>query len=474
MVEQEITFAALWFLRVSIIYFLYANFVYLVLLIISTFIIRRKQRTDPLLMSLIRKANLFAPPISIIAPAYNEEKTIVESIKSFLTLDYPEHELIVVNDGSKDRTMDVLQKEFELYPREIERDRGLSNTKIRGVYGARFHPNLFVIDKENGGKADSLNMGMEFSQHNHVCCVDSDSLLESEALVRVVIPFVEDPNTVASGGVVRVANGGTVRGGRIEGLKLPWNPIVLFQIVEYLRSFLCGRVGWNALNSTLIISGAFGLFRKDAVKLVGGYRTDSLGEDMELIVQLHEYYRKHKEPYRVVFLAEPVCWTEVPDRYRVLYRQRSRWQRGLADVLRRHRHMIFNPRFGAVGWIALPYFLTVELFGAVIEVVAYFCLAILMFTGKGDFSTLVLFWVVGIAYSVFMSVGTLILEERFFSKYPRLRSLTVLLIFGFLESFGWRQLMSLIRLLGLYSYIRGNREWGKMDRRGFGGVTPAA
>jgi cellulose synthase/poly-beta-1,6-N-acetylglucosamine synthase-like glycosyltransferase len=272
----------------------------------------------------------WAPPITLIAPAYNEEATCVESVRSLLTLEYPEFEILVVNDGSSDRTLERLIEAFHLTegPRVPTAD--LEGEEVRTVLRSRRHPNLWVIDKKNGGKADALNVGLNFCQTPLFCAMDADSLIEPQALIRIVRPFLEDATTVAAGGVLRIANGCRVSEGRVVDVRLPRSLLARLQVLEYLRAFLVARMGWDALNATLVISGAFGIFRRDTVTDAGGYRTDTVGEDMELVVRLHRHCREKGIPYRIYFVPDPVAWTECPESLATLSRQRDRWQRGLA------------------------------------------------------------------------------------------------------------------------------------------------
>lgn len=254
-----------------------------------------------------------APPVSVLVPAFNEQLTVVSTVRALLGLNYSHHEVVVVNDGSTDHTLARLVAEFSLVPfPEAYRVR-LVTQRIRTVYRSTTHPNLRVIDKENGGKSDALNAGINAARYPLFCAVDADSVLQRESLARAVRPFLEDASTVAVGGTVRLANGCTIVDGFVEKVGLPRNPLALLQVVEYLRSFLFGRLGWSPFNALMVISGAFGVFRKDVVLDAGGYRTDTVGEDMELVMRLHRHCRAAGRRYRIVFIADPICWTEAPE-----------------------------------------------------------------------------------------------------------------------------------------------------------------
>lgn len=298
--------------------------------------------------------------------------------------------------------------------------------------------------------------------------MDSDSLLEKDALSKVAAPFLDrSSEVIASGGTVRIANGSKVKFGRVDKVNLPKNFLVLMQIIEYTRAFLCGRIGWNVFNSTLVISGAFGLFSKKAVKIVGGYTPGCIGEDMELVIRLHRHYRAAKKPYSIVFVPDPVCWTEAPADIATLGKQRDRWQRGLADTLFRHRNMFLNPKYGFIGWVAFPYFLIVELLGPLIEVAAISLVIFSLFYSQIDHLLLISFFVASVLYGAILSVGSLIIEEIYFSKYDRIRHFVTLFASGIAESILYRPLTTYWRLRGLFKYLQGDHTWGQMKRAGF-------
>jgi len=334
------------------------------------------------------------------------------------------------------------------------------------VFGSRKYPNLIVVDKENGRKADALNAGVNVSRKDLICAVDSDSLLESDVLRRMIMAFTEDQEIVAVGGVVRVANGCKFRHGVVESIRTPKSYFGRVQAVEYLRAFLFGRVGWDYLNSLLIISGAFGVFDRKAVIRAGGYMHDTVGEDMELVVRLHRYYKEQNIPYRVRFLPEPVCWTEVPEDWKTLGRQRDRWHRGLADTLSRHRKMIFNPKYGRLGMVAMPFFLIVELLAPVVEIFGYLVFTLSFILGVINLTFFLLFLTVAILLGVIMSVLAVLIEELTFRRYDKMKDVAILIIYAFLENFGYRQLYAWWRFKGLINYMKGDLQWGEMKREG--------
>jgi cellulose synthase/poly-beta-1,6-N-acetylglucosamine synthase-like glycosyltransferase len=416
------------------------------------------------------------PPITLIAPAYNEARTCVESTRSLLTLRYSDVEVLVVNDGSSDETLLRLQEAFALEPAYRLPVGEIPTAAVRGVYRSRHHAKLWVIDKVNGGKADTLNAGLNYCRTPIFCAIDADSLLEREALTRIVRPFVEDARTIAAGGIIRIVNGCTVEEGAVTRVALPRELVPRFQVLEYLRAFLAGRMGWHELEATLIISGAFGVFRRDMVIAVGGYATDTVGEDMELVVRLHRYCREQKIDYTIGFIPDPVAWTECPTTLRVLARQRDRWQRGLIETLWRHRIMLLNPRYGRIGTLAFPYFTFLEMLSPVLEVVGYVTFLIAALLGRLSLVYGVAFLTLAIGLGIGLSITAVALEELGFRRYPRRRDLYQLLWLAVAENFGYRQLTMIWRLRGIISVLRRRKSWGRMERRGFGpaGAPPAA
>ena len=412
-------------------------------------------------------SSAWAPPITLIAPAYNEEATCVESVRSLLTLEYPEYDILVVNDGSTDGTVDRLTKAFNLHPAHRVPTAALDASEIRQILRSRRHPNLWVIDKENGGKADALNAGLNHCQTPLFCAMDADSLIEPEALIRIVRPFLEDATTIAAGGVLRIANGCTVNQGRVIDVRLPTNFLAQLQVLEYLRAFLAGRMGWDALDATLVISGAFGIFKREVVVSAGGYATDTVGEDMELVVRLHRYCRENKIPYRIHFVPDPVAWTECPESLAELSRQRDRWQRGLFQSLTRHRVMLFNPKYGRAGMIAYPYFFFLEMMGPVIELLGYVSFTVTILAGRAEWPFVFAFLAVAIILGGALSLSAVALEELSFRRYPRMKDLLQLFALALWENFGYRQLSAWWRLKGTISALRGVEGWGHMTRKGF-------
>lgn len=409
--------------------------------------------TDPDLM----------PPVSIVIPAYNEESTIVASVLSVLQLTYPNFEVVVVNDGSRDGTLAALAAAFHLESYgEAYRDR-VRTAEVRGFYVSRRYRNLRVVDKENGGRADAINVGVNAARYPLFCTIDADSLLQRESIERVVMPFIEDGRVIASGGTIRIANGCEVRDGFIERLGMPSRPLVIFQVMEYLRAFLFGRVGWASFNGLLVLSGAFGLFRKEMVIAAGGFRTDTLGEDMELVIRLHRTMRKRRQPYRIAYVPDPICFTEAPEAWKDLGTQRVRWQRGLGESLQMNRGLVGR---GGVGLFSYPFHVVFELFGPFVEVLGYVLSIVGFATGAISGRAFVAFLFVSFGLGLAYSASALVLEELSFHVYPGLRELGILMAAAVAENFGYRQANSWWRLVGTVKHVRGSTaSWGEIERR---------
>lgn len=414
-----------------------------------------------------------APRLSMLAPAFNEESTVVESVRALLTLRYPDLEVVLINDGSSDATVEVLEREFDLAPIHPVYRRRMQHQPIRAIYRSRQKPSLVVVDKHNGGKADALNAGLNVASGELVCAMDADTLIEPDGLLRMVRPFLYRDDVVAVGATIRVANSCVVRRGRVVAARVPRRPLPGVQVVEYLRAFLFGRCGWNLLGGNLIVSGAFGLFVRDAVIQAGGYANDTVGEDMELVARLRRRGHEDGGPRRVEFIPDPVAWTEVPETLRVLARQRDRWHRGLADVLWRHRAVALRPRYGSLGMIAYPLFVLTDLMPPVLEIAGLAAAVAGVAIGALDPAFLLAFTLAAYGYGIVLNAATLLLEELTFARYRTVRDRLLLFAWMALENVGFRQLRSLWAVRGLVKYLRGDRQWGTMTRKGFAAAEAA-
>lgn len=450
-----------------LVYFLVVNGWYLVLLVSAGLEMRKHSLLSRGQARWKMLGSRVVPGISMLAPAYNEAATIGESVRALLALYYPNLEVVVVNDGSKDETMAVLIDQFDLAPIHPIFPRRVSSAEVVALYRSRTHPNLVVVDKRNGGKADALNAGLNLATGDLVCAIDADTLIEADALIRMVRPFIDDDRVIAAGGTIRIANASRVENGRVVDTRVPRRALPGFQVVEYLRAFLFGRLGWNRLGGNLIISGAFGLFRRDLMLAAGGYLHDTVGEDMELVLRLRRIGYEQGGAHRVDFIPDPVAWTEAPSSFRVLARQRDRWQRGLADVLWRHRGLFLNPKYGRMGTIVYPYFVVNEMLAPVVEFVGFVGLILGLIVGAINWPFAILFFLTAYGLGALLTLTALVLEEMNFHRYHTFSDRVMLVVWALLENLGYRQLTVIWRLKGMWNYVRGSRQWGKMDRTGF-------
>lgn len=407
-------------------------------------------------------------PVSILVPAYNEEATIVGSIHSLLESQFVEFEIVVVNDGSTDGTLEAVRAAFGMVQVDRVPRARLQTAPVHAVFASPHDSRVVLIDKENGGKADSLNAAITYAVYPLVCAIDADTLLDPGALSRLVWEFQASPETVAAGGIVRILNGSTLQRGRLVDVQTPRSIIANLQIIEYLQAFLGGRVGWSRTGMLLIISGAFGLFRRDVVVEAGGYDPETVGEDAELVLRLHRLRREQGKPCRITFFPDPICWTECPSSWRVLTRQRDRWQRGLIEMVWKHRDMVCRRRYGRIGWVALPYFILFELLAPTIEIIGIFVVALSFAFGLISLPFVALFAGTALTYGLVLSFLVILMEERAFRRYPDWHDLRRLILAAAGLNLGYRQYLSLVRLRSWWTLTRGKHAWGEMTRVGFG------
>ncbi len=452
---------------VVLVYFLVVNGWYMLLLVSSLIEMRRHMLLIADEARHLLLSSTLSPTISILAPAFNEEATIEISLRALLALQYPNLEVIVISDGSKDRTVQVLLERFDLVPVKTIYEQRVKTKPVVALYRSSTYPALVVVDKENGGKADALNVGLSFAKGELVCAMDADTLIEADGLQRMVRPFLYATDVVATGGTIRVVNGSEVKFGRVVKTRVPTNALAGMQVVEYLRAFLFGRLGWNRLGGNIIISGAFGLFRREQVLSAGGYLHDTVGEDMELVLRLKRLSYERGGPGKIAFVPDPVAWTEVPESLKVLGRQRDRWHRGLADVLWRHKRMLLNPRYGVTGLVVFPYYAFVELLAPVIEAAGLITLALGLIFGIIDWNFAALFYLTAYGLGTALTAFTLILEDLSFHRYETFRDRALLFWWALLENLGYRQMTVYWRLRGLWKFLRGRKDWGTMERKGF-------
>jgi cellulose synthase/poly-beta-1,6-N-acetylglucosamine synthase-like glycosyltransferase len=449
-----------------ILYMLFVFTFYLFIFFVSAVELRRRlgietTQHEELLYSYDTK------PVSILVPAYNEQMGIVQSVRSLLSMNYPEYEIVVINDGSKDNTLQVMIDQFSMEKIPLVIRKSLNTKEIKTVYRSKVYKHVYLVDKENGGKADALNAGINVSKFPYFCSLDGDSILERDAFLQVMKPIIDsNGEVIAVGGSVRIANGCKIERGEVVEVGLSRRPLVIMQVIEYLRAFLMGRIGLSKFNILLIVSGAFGVFHKDWVLKAGGYNPETVGEDMELVVRLHRLLKDEKSSNRIEYIPDPVCWTEAPESIRVLQRQRSRWQRGLFETLSLHRGMLFNPQYKSVGLISLPYFLLIELFGAVVEFLGYIIIIMGITFSLISWKMALLLFCLSLLYGSFLSMCGVLLEEWSLRKYPKVKDLIKLFFMALSETFWYRPMTTFFRIQGLLQARNKKHQWGDMERKG--------
>ncbi|MFV8367286.1 glycosyltransferase family 2 protein [Flavobacterium sp. XS1P27] len=413
-----------------------------------------------------------SPSISIIAPAYNETLNIVENVRSLLSNHYVNYDVIIINDGSKDDSLEKLIEAYDLVKVDHLINNQIPTKPLRkGVFKSTnpAFEKLIVVDKENGGKADALNTGLNISPNKYVACIDVDCLLLEESLQKMIKPFLEstDKKVIAAGGVIRIANSCVIKDGKLLDVNLPKNLIVRGQILEYLRAFLLGRMAWSKLNGLLVISGAFGLFDKKTAIEVGGYDTKTVGEDMEIIVRMRRHMEEKKIKYKVAYIPDPLCWTEAPDNYKIFISQRNRWTRGTIETLKKHREIGFNRKYNALGTISFPYWLIYERLAPVIEVLGLFYFSFLLINHNVKWDYAIAFIVLSYLFIVFFSIITIISEELTYHQYKKKGMGLKLITTAFLEPFTNHPFILYAAIKGNFDYYFNKKiKWGEMTRKG--------
>jgi len=444
---------------------------YLILALISAIALRTYLRKN----SFVDYNNIIlaplTPSISVIAPAFNEEKSIVDNIRALLSLYYNNFEVIVVNDGSTDNTFKTVLEAFDLERVNYFFDYRIPCERIRGVYKSknRSFKKLTFIDKVNGGKADALNAGINISKNDLICSIDVDSIMEPDALLKMVKPFMEetDKKVIGTGGVIRIANSCQIENGQIKKIHLPEKFLPRAQVLEYTRAFLMARMAWGKLNGLLLISGALGMFDKEIVIKCGGYSTSTVGEDMELVVRMRRFMAEQKLKYQIIYIPDPLVWTEVPSTLKILGRQRNRWTRGTMETLFKHKILFMNPKYGIFGMLGYTYWLLFEWLAPIIEFLGLLYFVLLIIFGQPNWYFFLLLLAFVYTYAVALSTWALLFEEMTFHKYEKRREVLKLFLMALIEPIVYHPLTVSWSILGNIDYLRGVRSWGKMEREGF-------
>ena len=460
---------------IHLLFFIYAFFAiasYVILAIISAIETKEYMMKNSFVNYKEILSSTISPSISIIAPAYNESLNIIENVRSLLSSHYVNYDVIIVNDGSKDDSLEKLIKAYDLVKVNFLINQQIPTKPMRAGVFKSTNPafeKLTVVDKENGGKADALNMGLNISNNQYVACIDVDCLLLENALQKMVKPFLEvtEEKVIATGGVIRIANSCIIKNGKLLDVNMPKKLIEKAQILEYLRAFLLGRMAWSRLNGLLVISGAFGLFDKKIAIEVGGYDTNTVGEDMEIIVRMRRHMEEINEKYKVAYIPDPLCWTEAPDNYKTFISQRNRWTRGTIETLRKHRKIGFNKKYKSLGMLSYPYWLFFERLAPVIEVIGIVYFAILMALNEVRWDYAFAFIILAYLFTVLFSLVAIYSEELTYHQYKKKGTGFKLLQISLLEPF-------VLHPFILYAAIRGNmdyyfnkkKKWGEMTRKG--------
>lgn len=445
---------------------------YLVLAVISAFALLRYIQKNSYVDYNIILSSPLVPSVSIIAPAFNESKSIVENIRALLSLYYHNYEVVVVNDGSTDDTLEKIIKAYDLQLVDYAVGNRVETQPVRGVYKSRNRSfdKLTVIDKFNGGKADALNAGINVSVKDYFVAIDVDSIIQSDALLKLAKPFLEVSNklTIATGGVIRIANSCIIKDGQLVEVNLPKKMIPRMQVLEYTRAFLMGRMAWSSLDGLLIISGALGMFNREIAIKCGGYYAKTVGEDMELVVRMRRYMCENNLPYKVSYIPDPLCWTEAPETLKILGRQRNRWTRGNIDTLFIHRKLFFNPKYKLMGMVSYPFWFFFEWLAPIVEFVGilYFLLSIALGQVNWSFVLLILGFV--FVFALTFSTYSILFEELTYHRYRKKREIFKMIIASWIEPFFYHPFVLYFSLKGNYDFFINKKSgWGQMERKGF-------
>lgn len=443
---------------------------YLILGIASAVALRKYLRKNSYINYNSLVLSPLSPKISIIAPAYNESKTIIDNIRTLLSLYYNNFEVIIVNDGSSDNTFDLIKESYDLVRVNYYFDYRIPCERIRGVYRSKnpSYNRLTVIDKVNGGKADSLNAGVNICHSDLFVSIDADSIIEADSILKLVKPFLEEKEkkVIGTGGVIRIVNSCDVERGHIREIKIPKQVLPRLQVLEYTRAFLLGRMAWSQLDGLMLISGAMGIFDREIVIKAGGYSIKTVGEDMELVLRMRRYMADHGQKYEVTYIPDPLCWTEVPADLKSLRKQRTRWTRGLVESLRTHRRIFFNPKYRRLGLLGYPYWLFFEWLAPLLAFAGFAYTLYLIIVNAMNWRFYLLLFLFVYSFAVCLSIWAVLFEEITFHKYRNKRDVIRLIGVAFIEPFIY-PVHTYFAVRGNLEALRGKKSWGKAERNGF-------
>ena len=449
--------------------FLFAS--YLLLGIFSAIALRKYLRKNSFVNYNSLVLSPLSPKISIIAPAFNESKTIIDNVRTLLSLYYNNFEVIIVNDGSTDDTFELMKEAYDLVKVNYYFDYRIPCERIRGVYRSKnpSYNRLTIIDKNNGGKADSLNAGINICHSDLFVSIDADSIIEADSILKLVKPFLEekDKKVIGTGGVIRIVNSCEVERGHIKEIKIPSNFLPRLQVLEYTRAFLLGRMAWSQLDGLMLISGAMGLFDRETVIKAGGYSVKTVGEDMELVLRMRRYMAENDTKYEVTYIPDPLCWTEVPSDLKSMRKQRTRWTRGLIESLRTHRKMFLNSQYGRLGLLGYPYWFFFEWMAPLIAFAGFIYTIYLIIRDALNWPFYLLLFLFVYSFAVSLSTWAILFEEITFHKYKSKRDVLKLVGIAFLEPFFY-PVHTYFAVRGNLEALRGKKGWGKAERSGFG------
>jgi hypothetical protein len=443
---------------------------YLLLGVFSAIALRKYLRKNSYINYNSLVLSPLSPKISIIAPAFNESKTIIDNIRTLLSLYYNNFEVIIVNDGSTDNTFDLVKDSYDLIRVNYYFDYRIPCERIKGVYRSKnpSYNRLTVIDKNNGGKADSLNAGINICHSTLFVSIDSDSIIEADSILKLVKPFLEEKEkkVIGTGGVIRIVNSCDVERGHIREIKIPTKILPRLQVLEYTRAFLLGRMAWSQLDGLMLISGAMGIFDRETVIKAGGYSIKTVGEDMELVLRMRRYMTEHDQKYEVTYIPDPLCWTEVPSDVKSLRKQRTRWTRGLVESLHTHRKLFFNSKYGRLGILGYPFWFFFEWLAPLIAFSGFIYTIYLIIRHSLNWPFYLLLFIFVYSFAVCLSTWAVLFEEITFHKYKKKRDVLKLLSVALVEPFFY-PVHTYFAIRGNLEALRGKKGWGKAERSGF-------